>query len=112
MDVERFGGDFRDGVDEGGAEGNVIHQMTIHDIEMMPVRARRLGAQHFLVQTSEIAGENRWSDEDRMSSGIWGSGFVEVPGMPQRCLAHKSQFPSPNPNLRAATRQERSRAGA
>src|SRR4051794_6730578 len=46
------------------AERNVIDEMSVHDVEMQPVRARFFRAMNFGFEIREIGGENRRSDQD------------------------------------------------
>jgi hypothetical protein len=38
--------------------------MAVHHIAVQPVRTRRCGAAHFVVELAEVAGKERGSDED------------------------------------------------
>src|SRR6185436_18298507 len=42
-----------------GTEGNVLHEMTIHDVEVQPLGARILGTLCFGAEPAEVRGEQR-----------------------------------------------------
>src|SRR5262249_54961773 len=54
----------------GGAKGRskraIVHEVAVHDIEVMPVRARGFRTPDFVVQTAKITGEDGMSDENGM----------------------------------------------
>ena len=63
MDVERKLGVLSHGRDHGGTEGNIVHEMAIHDVEMQPIGAGIFGAMDLGFETREVRGEDGWSDE-------------------------------------------------
>ena len=77
MYIDGSGGGFGDGIHEGGAERNVVHEMAVHDIEMVPVGSGGFGAADFFVEASEVAGEDGWGDEDGVH-GEWRVGGWEL----------------------------------
>lgn len=48
MDIEEDVVGFVDGLDDGGAEGDVVHEMAVHDIEVEPIGTGEDGARDFL----------------------------------------------------------------
>lgn len=46
-----------DGLDDGGAEGDVVDKMAVHDIEVEPIGAGVDGAGGFLADFRKISGE-------------------------------------------------------
>jgi hypothetical protein len=48
--------------DHGRPEGNVVHEVAIHDVEMEPVGAGFFGAPDFVRELGEISGENGGRD--------------------------------------------------
>lgn len=54
---------------KGWAERDVVDEMSVHHIEMQPVRARLLCPADFLMETAKVAGQNRWGDENGMHVG-------------------------------------------
>jgi hypothetical protein len=59
MDVEEHFGQWTDGLHDGRAEGDVLDEMAVHDVEVQPVGRRSIGAPGFFFQAPEIGGEQR-----------------------------------------------------
>jgi len=49
-----------------GAEGNVIDEMSVHDVAMNPIGCRLLNPAHFIGQSGKVGGENGRGDQDPM----------------------------------------------
>src|SRR5262249_15542951 len=60
VDVEEHFGQRTDRLHDSRAKGDVLDEVTVHDIEMQPVRGRSVGAPGFFFQASKIRGEQRW----------------------------------------------------
>jgi len=45
------------GGDHSGAEGNIRHEMAVHDVEVQPIGTSAGGTGGFRAQTREIGGE-------------------------------------------------------
>ena len=54
MHVERLLRRFSDALDDQGADGQVRHKTTVHDIDMDPVGAGLVDRPHLLIQSAEI----------------------------------------------------------
>lgn len=52
-----------DGLDDGGAKGDIIDKVAVHDIEVEPVGAGLDGAAGFLSDPVEIGGEQGGGDD-------------------------------------------------
>ena len=52
------------------ADGDVGHEMPVHDIDMDPVGAGRIDGAHLLAEPGEIGREDRWGDDDVFASHI------------------------------------------
>jgi hypothetical protein len=52
-------GDCSGSVHEGGTEGDVVHEMAVHDVQMQPVGACIFDALNFLMKPAEVTGEER-----------------------------------------------------
>src|SRR5689334_14971726 len=66
MDVEGLFGMGPQRLHHLGSDGDVGHEMTVHDIDMDPVGARRLDSLYFRAQLGKIGGENRRRDQNRL----------------------------------------------
>jgi hypothetical protein len=64
MDVERKRRVFSHGRDDGGAKGNVIDEVAVHNVKMEPICAGLCGAMDLGLKLREIRGEDGRSDED------------------------------------------------
>ncbi len=55
------------------AEADIRHEMSVHDVEMQPIRAGRLDRRHLLAQPGEIGREQAWRDGDfgRLAVPAW-----------------------------------------
>ncbi len=60
--VERLLGVRPQGRDNAGTDGDIGHEMPIHDVDMNIVAARRIDGADFLSQTREVGRENGWCD--------------------------------------------------
>ena len=47
-----------------GAEGDVRHEMPVHDVEMQPVGAGGFDGVNLLAQSGEVSGQEGWGDAD------------------------------------------------
>ena len=68
--VERLFGVRPDRFDDVRADGNVRHEMAVHDVDMDPVGAGGIDRAHLLAQFREIGGEDRWGDDERAGHGF------------------------------------------
>jgi len=50
-------------LDDGWAEGDVVDEVAVHDIEVHPVGTRVDGASGFICYTAKIGGEERGGDD-------------------------------------------------
>lgn len=53
----------RSGLNEGGAEGNIVHKMTVHHIAMDSIGSCGGDSADFRTELREIAGKNRRGNE-------------------------------------------------
>jgi hypothetical protein len=63
MNVKRKLCLFANNTDDPGAKGNIVHEMTVHDVAMNPVGTSFLDPPDFVSQAGKIGGEDGWSDE-------------------------------------------------
>lgn len=63
VDVEKDVVGGVDGGDHGRAEGNVVHEVPIHDVEVHPIGSGVDGTGSFLRDSTEIGGEERGGDD-------------------------------------------------
>ena len=68
VDIEGAGGALARGGDEGGAEGDVIDEMAVHDVHVQPIGAGLLRAGDFFAEAAEIAGEDGGGDDERVGA--------------------------------------------
>jgi hypothetical protein len=61
VNVEKQFGERADGFDHLRAEGNVGHEVTIHDVEMQPIGTGSLRASGPVTEAGVVRGEQRWS---------------------------------------------------
>ncbi len=47
-----------------GADGDVGHEMPVHDVDMDPVAARRIDGAHLLAEPREVGREDRRGNDD------------------------------------------------
>src|SRR6059058_4590174 len=66
MDVERQICELANNRDDSRAEGNVIDEMSIHDVAMNPIGPGLLNPANFIGQSGKIGGEDGWGDKDPM----------------------------------------------
>src|ERR1041385_6122019 len=59
MNVEKHFRAGPDGFDDMRPEGNVRHEMAVHDIQVQPLRARPVGALDLFGEASVIRGQQR-----------------------------------------------------
>ena len=72
MGVQRDSGCGGGGFHEGGAEGDVVDEVAVHDVEVEPVGAGGFSSLNFSLETAEVAGEDRGSDDERMHGrNLW-----------------------------------------
>ena len=64
MDVERQSRVLANSRDHCRSKGNVVDEMSVHDVAMNPIGAGLLNAPHFLGQSGKIGGEDGGSDQD------------------------------------------------
>ena len=69
VDIERKLRVFVHKIDDCRAEGNVVHEMAIHDIAMDPVRAGLFNGMNFIGKFGKIGGKNGGRD-DRFRHGV------------------------------------------
>lgn len=55
--------DLIDGFDDGGAERDVVDEVSVHDVEVHPVCAGVDGADDFIGDFGEVGGEQGWGDD-------------------------------------------------
>src|SRR4051812_46262371 len=63
--VEWPRGDSLDGSHDGNADGNVRHEMTVHDVDMDQIGTAPFGGADIASKRSEVGGENRRRDLNR-----------------------------------------------
>src|SRR6266436_8624757 len=64
MDVERQSGELADSRDDCWAKGNVIDEMSIHDVAMNPIGPGLLNPVHFIGQSGKIGGQDGGRDQN------------------------------------------------
>ena len=89
MDVERQSGELANSRDHSRSEGNVVDEVSVHDIAMNPIGPGLLNSLHFIGQSGKIGGENGGSDQDSMH-GVMSIGQNQYPATP---ALHYSIFP-------------------
>jgi hypothetical protein len=62
MDVEGQSRELANSRDDSRSEGNVINEMSVHDVAMNPIGPGLLNAAHFMAQSGKIGGENGGGD--------------------------------------------------
>src|SRR5947209_8704449 len=79
MHVERQVGLFTDKTDNRRTEGDVVHEMAIHDVAMDPIGPRLFDLADFLAQAGEVGGQDRGvNDEAKRMLGRTPSNIVAV----------------------------------
>jgi hypothetical protein len=63
MHVERFLGDRADCLHHGRADGDIGHEMPVHDVNVDPIGAGGFDCADFIAQFGEIGRQNRRRDE-------------------------------------------------
>src|ERR1700730_2500902 len=71
VNIERQFGFFPNKADDRRAEGNVVDEMSVHNVAMDPVRACLFDLANFFAQTRKIGCQNRGSDEDLGHASIY-----------------------------------------
>jgi hypothetical protein len=66
MDVERQIGELANNRDDSRAEGNVIDEMSVHDVAMNPIGPSFLNPAHVIGQSGKIGGEDGGGYQDSM----------------------------------------------
>src|SRR5882762_2630225 len=66
MDVERQSRELANSRDDSGSEGNVIDEMSVHDVAMNPIGPGLLNPVHFIGQSGKIGGKDGGGDQDSM----------------------------------------------
>jgi hypothetical protein len=64
VDVERDPRDLAQALDHRRPQGQVGDEVSVHHVDVQPVRAGALGSRDLLAQAGEVAGEDRGGDED------------------------------------------------
>src|SRR6266436_733345 len=64
MDVERQSRELANSRDDSRSEGNVIDEMSVHDVAMNPIGPGLFNPAHFIGQSGKIGGENGGSDQN------------------------------------------------
>ena len=62
VDVERYGDAPAYRLDHERTEGNIRHEIAVHDIAVDPVRTRILRFFYFALDAGEVCGKNRWGN--------------------------------------------------
>ena len=66
MDVERQSRELANSRDDSRSEGNIIDEMSIHDVAMNPIGPGLLDPTDFIGQSGKIGGQNGGGDQDPM----------------------------------------------
>ena len=64
MDVERQGRELANSRDDSRSEGNVVDEMSVHDVAMNPIGPGLLNAAHFIAQSGKIGGQDGGGDQN------------------------------------------------
>ena len=62
MHIEGNRGHFAHPFDDHRTDGDVGHEVAVHNIDMKPVGAGRFDCLDLVFEPAEVGGENRWSD--------------------------------------------------
>ena len=85
MDVERELGERLDRLDDGRAEGDVRHEMTVHDVDVEEIGMGLVDARTLGAEIAEIGRDDGRGDEDGFHEVIWGNacggGVVQHPDL-------------------------------
>src|SRR5205807_7387539 len=78
MDVERQICELANNRDDSRSEGNVIDEMSIHDVAMNPIGPGLLNPVHFIGQSGKIGGQDGGRDQDPMHGVMeyWSDGVL------------------------------------
>jgi hypothetical protein len=66
MDVERLRGRLAHRRHDEGPEADVGHEAAVHDVDMDPVRSRRVNGTNLLGEAADVSGEDRGRDDRRL----------------------------------------------
>ena len=70
VDVERLLRVRADGAHDRRADGDVGHEVAVHDVDVDPVGAGGIDGADLLAERGEVGGENRRGDEGRAGHGV------------------------------------------
>ena len=70
MDVERLGGRLANRRDDQGAEADVGDEAAVHDVDVDPVGAGRVDGTHLFGEATDVGGEDRGCDDDRLHPAL------------------------------------------
>jgi hypothetical protein len=76
MDVERQSRELANSRDNSRSEGNVVDEMSVHDVAMNPIGPGLLNPVHFIGQSGKIGGQDGGGDQNA-SHGVmeyWSNG--------------------------------------
>jgi len=79
MDVERQTRELANSRDNSRSEGNVIDEMSVHNVAMNPIGPGVLNPVHFIGQSGKIGGQDGGGDQNA-SHGVmeyWSIGVLE-----------------------------------
>jgi hypothetical protein len=79
MDVERQTRELANSRDNSRSEGNVIDEMSVHNVAMNPIGPGVLNPVHFIGQSGKIGGQDGGGDQNA-SHGVmeyWSIGVME-----------------------------------
>ena len=72
VNVERLLGVRPKRLHDTGADGEVGHEMAVHDVDVDPVGPGLIDRAHFLAEPGEVGGEDGGGDQ--RACGLWGHG--------------------------------------
>src|SRR6266513_6512463 len=93
MDVERQIRELANNRDDSRAEGNVIDEMSVHDVAMNPIGPGLLNSAHFIGQSGKIRGKDGGGDQNPMH-GVMESSRAGVEGSRHDTLKLAQRDPS------------------
>src|SRR5437763_15429294 len=64
MDVERQSRELANSRDNSRSEGNVVDEMSVHDVAMNPIGPGLLNPVHFIGQSGNIGGQDGGGDQN------------------------------------------------
>ncbi len=73
VDIEREVRVARSGLHDGGAEGDVVHEVPVHDVAMDPIAPGLGDAGDFLAEAAEVGGEDGGGDDGFAGGHIVGN---------------------------------------